>query len=73
MSKSKKIGSKLADSVRQRRANPLGEMARPEVPSSASSLPAIKAAVAAAPPVQTRPQEPSVSHGVLHPSRIWPD
>lgn len=73
MSKSKKIGSKLADSVRQQRANAQSEMARPEVPSTASSLPAIKAAVAAAQPVQRVSQEPSVSHGVLHPPRIWPD
>lgn len=69
---SKKIGSKLAESLRQRRGNPPGETARPEVTQPRSS-PARKAPVAAEQPGQRAVQEPAVSHGVLHPSRIWPD
>lgn len=70
---SKKIGSKLAESVRQKRANATDGTARPELPSTAASLPVIEAAVAAARPAATVSREPSVSHGVLHPPRVWPD
>jgi len=70
---SKKIGSKLAQSVKQSRGNPPGETARSEVTPTPSMPPAGNAPVAADKPVQRAAQEPPASHGVLHPSRIWPD
>ncbi|MDA8364509.1 MAG: hypothetical protein M0Z84_12020 [Gammaproteobacteria bacterium] len=69
---SKKIGSKLAESLRQRRGNLPGEAARPEVTQPQSS-PVPNAPVVSDQAGQSAPQEPSVSHGVLHPMRIWPD
>ena len=70
---SKKIGSKLAESVKQSRGNRPGETARPEATRPLSSPPASDAPVAGKPPARTLSQEPAVSHGVLHPPRIWPD
>ncbi|MHB8668348.1 MAG: hypothetical protein ACYC7B_12630 [Burkholderiales bacterium] len=70
---SKKIGSKLAESLRLRRSSPPGKSARPEATPTLSTPPARKATVAAERPVQRAAQEPPASLGVLHPSRIWPD
>lgn len=70
---SKKIGSKLAESLKQRRGNPPGETARAPATPAPSSPPAPAAPLAAKQPAQTPSQEPPASHGVLHPSRIWPD
>jgi hypothetical protein len=70
---SKKIGSKLVESLRQRRGNPAGETARPEVTQPLSSPAPNAPVVAEQQLVQWAAQEPFVSHGVLHPSRIWPD
>ena len=69
---SKKMGSKLAESLKQRRGNPPGETARPQA-TQPLPPPARKAPAAAEQPVQRAAQEPSASHGILHPSRIWPD
>lgn len=69
---SEKIGSKLAKSLRQKRGSMPGETARPET----TRLPLPAASEAPRAPeqsVQTVPQEPVASHGVPHPSRIWPD
>ncbi len=70
---SKKIGSKLAESLRQRRSHPPGEALRPELTQPLSPPPARKAPVSGEQPVQQVAQEPPASNGVLHPSRIWPD
>lgn len=67
---SKKIGSKLADSVRQKRASLRGETAAPEA-RPVSPSPKVPASAQQA--GQRAAQEPSASHGVLHPARIWPD
>ena len=67
-----KIGSKLVKSLRQKRGSMPSETARPE--TTRPPLPAAsEAPLAAEQSVQTGPQEPVASHGVPHPSRIWPD
>ena len=67
-----KIGSKLVKSLRQKRGSMPGETARSE--TTRPPLPAAsEAPLAAEQSVQTVPQEPVSSHGVPHPSRIWPD
>ena len=70
---SKKIGSKLAESLRQRRGNPAGETTRLQATQPLSPPAPNAPATPAQQRVQRAAQEPFASHGVLHPSRIWPD
>ena len=71
MSLKKKLGSKLAQSVRQVQSQrtPAPAPAKPVV-----AKPAIKSTPAqtAAKPSTPRPNQPTVKN-MLHPKRVWPD
>ena len=73
---SKKLGSKLAESVRQQRSNRPGQTAGSDAtPADSTSLSPAARNVAAGTgqSVRTTSGDPAASHDVLHPSRIWPD
>lgn len=70
---SKKIGSRLAESVKQSRGGRPSDTARPPATQPLPPPPGSDVTVCAPQPAPTVSQDPAPSHGVLHPTRVWPD
>lgn len=67
---STKMGSKLAESLKQLRRHPPAETTLSRGQAVTAAAPAA-AAPASAP--RAADDVPAASHGILHPRRIWPD